>query len=32
MKTSVFGFVYDAHAAAAELLDHAVVRDRLADH
>ena len=31
MKTSVFGFVYHAHAAPAELLDDAVVRDGLAD-
>jgi hypothetical protein len=32
MKPRVLGFVDDAHAAAAEFLDDAVVRDGLADH
>ena len=32
VKARVFRFVDDAHAAAAELLDDAVVRDGLADH
>ena len=32
MEAGVLGLVDDAHAAAAELLDDAVVRDGLADH
>jgi hypothetical protein len=31
VKPSVFGFVHDAHAAAAKLLNNAVVRDGLTD-
>ena len=31
MKPRVFGFVHHAHAAAAQLLDDAVVRERLTD-
>ena len=31
-QARVFGFVDDAHAAAAELFDDAVVRDGVADH
>ena len=32
MQPRVFSFVDDAHPAAAQLLDDAVVRDGLADH
>src|SRR5208283_4762840 len=32
MQAGLFGFVDHAHASAAELLDHLVVRDVLADH
>ncbi len=32
MQPRVLGLVDDAHAAAAQLLDDAVVRDGLADH
>src|SRR5277367_624587 len=32
MKTGVLSLVNDAHTAAAELFDDAVVRDGLADH
>jgi hypothetical protein len=31
-ELEILGLVDDAHAAAAELSEHAVVRDRLADH
>ena len=31
-KREVFGFVDDTHPAAAQLLDNAIVGDRLADH
>ena len=30
-QAGIFGLVHDAHAAAAQLLDDAVVRERLAD-
>ena len=32
MKPRVFSFVHNAHTAATELLDDAVVRDGLTDH
>src|SRR5271165_1548716 len=32
VQARVFGFVNDAHASAAEFLDHFVVRDVLPDH
>ena len=32
MQLYVFGLVHHAHAAAAELLDNAIVRDGLANH
>ena len=32
VEASVFGFVDHAHAATAEFLEHAVVRDGLANH
>ena len=32
VQPRVLGLVHDSHAAAAELLDDAVVRDCLADH
>ena len=31
-KFQILGFVNDPHAAAAHLLDYAVMRDRLTDH
>jgi hypothetical protein len=32
VEAGIFGLIDDAHTPAAELFDHAVVRDRLADH
>jgi hypothetical protein len=32
VQLDILGFVHDAHTAAAELFDNAVVRESLADH